>query len=230
MVKQIISVTGDGYHQGTDAVQYIQQVLERLDEPVDYENIALENLADALAKNPDLVILSTENQRTPREDDVQDWLTPELDQVITDYVQRGGSWLALHSGMSNYEINSAYIKMLKGYFIMHPEPLAVTYQSDLADTPSNFTITDEHYQVGLVDDYTHIFLRSFSDYGESVAGWRHFYGSGKVAGYVPAHYLEGMLNDDNLAVLKGIITWLLNPQSSVRWKQYLCPEQEETAL
>jgi hypothetical protein len=226
MVKKVISVTGDHYHQGDELRQYIQEVLGLLEASVDYEDIALEDLADALAKNPDLVIFSTQNQQTPQEDDLNHWLTPELGKLITAYVDHGGSWLALHSGMANYPTDSDYIKMLKGYFTMHPEPLPVTYRSDLPDTPSEFTIVDEHYQVAMVDEFTHIFLRSFSDYGESVAGWRHFYGSGKVVGYVPAHYLEGMLHQDNLAVLKNVIAWSLKHQSSVRWKQYLCPEQD----
>ncbi|MFP7372972.1 hypothetical protein [Lactococcus lactis] len=144
-----------------------------------------------------------------------------MSALITTYVAHGGSWLALHSGMSNYPIDSGYSQMLKGYFIQHPEPLPVTYKCDLTDSPSQFVIQDEHYQVGLVDDYTHIFLRSFSDAGESVAGWRHFYGSGKVAGYVPAHDIEGMLDQQNLALLKTVVDWLLTHQSSVRWKQYL---------
>jgi hypothetical protein len=171
-----------------------------------------------------LVIFSVENQRTPREADVQEWLTPELDSLITTYVAQGGSWLALHSGMSNYPIDSDYIKMLKGYFISHPAPLAVTYRSVLEAKSVDFTIIDEHYQVGLVDDFTTIFLRSFSDYGESVAGWRHFYENGKVAGYVPAHQFEGMVNPVNLKILRQVIVWLLKPQSSVKWKQYLCSD------
>lgn len=221
MVKTVISVTGDYYHEGKDTNQYLQRVLSLLDEPVIYENVSLDALSDALSKNPDLIILSAENQRTPQQTDLREWLTPEMSRLITTYVEHGGSWLGLHSGMSNYPTDSGYIQMLKGYFIQHPEPLPVTYKCDLVETPSQFVIQDEHYQVGFVDDYTHIFLRSFSDAGESVAGWRHFYGSGKVAGYVPAHDISGMLEQHNLALLKTVIDWLLKHQSSVRWKQYL---------
>ena len=171
MVKTIISITGDYYHEGTDTDQYLQRVLSLLDEPVIYENIPIDALAEALSKNPDLMILSVENQRTPRQTDISEWLTPEISDLITTYVDHGGSWLALHSGMSNYPIDSGYIQMLKGYFIQHPEAMPVTYKCDLAESPNQFVIQDEHYQVGLVDDYTHIFLRSFSDAGESVAGW-----------------------------------------------------------
>ncbi|GHU38392.1 hypothetical protein FACS1894193_09800 [Bacilli bacterium] len=221
MVKTVISITGDYYHKGKDINQYLQCVLSLLDEPVIYENIPLDALSEGLSKNPALIILSVENQRTPQETNLNDWLTPEMSGLITAYVKHGGSWLGLHSGMSNYPIDSGYSQMLKGYFIQHPEPLPVTYRCDLAEMPRQFVIQDEHYQVGFVDDYTHVFLRSFSDAGESVAGWRHFYGNGKVAGYVPAHDISGMLNQENLALLKIVVAWLLNPQSSVRWKDYL---------
>ncbi len=221
MVKTIMSVTGDYYHEGKDTDQYLQRVLSLLDEPVIYENVPLDALGEALSKNPDLIILSAENQRTPQQSDLSEWLTPEMSDLITTYVVHGGSWLALHSGMSHYPIESGYSQMLKGYFIQHPEPMPVTYRCDLAETPSQFVIQDEHYQVGFVDDFTHIFLRSFSAAGESAAGWRHFYGSGKVAGYVPAHDIAGMLDDHNLALLKTVVDWLLKHQSSVRWKHYL---------
>ncbi|MFZ1521393.1 MAG: hypothetical protein WAT30_04665, partial [Lactococcus raffinolactis] len=42
-----------------------------------------------------------------------------------------------------------------------------------------------------------------------------------MAGYVPAHDIEGMLDQQNLALLKTVVDWLLTHQSSVRWKQYL---------
>lgn len=221
MVKKVISITGDLYHQKSDGKDYIQHALDLLDELVNYENIPIEKLADAILENPDLIILSIENQVVGQEDSASGWLTPEISKLIIKYVEHGGSWLSLHSGLSNYPQDSDYVKMIKGYFIMHPEQLAVTYQSYIAECPSEFTIIDEHYQIGMIDAYTTIFLRSISNYGESVAGWRHFYGSGKVAGYAPSHNLEGMENETNLAILSTVIGWLLKHQSSVRWKQYL---------
>lgn len=221
MGKTIISVTGDYYHNGLETDQLIERVIALLDEPVEHERISVADLAQGLLKHPDLLILSVENQQTPGQADLHEWLTPELSEMITHYVANGGSWLALHSGMTHYPIESDYIQMLKGYFVQHPEQVAVTYQSELEDVPCRFVIEDEHYQVDFVDAYTNIFLRSFSDYGESVAGWRHFYGSGKVAGYVPAHNLSGMLEQQNLDLLKTVVAWLLRHQSSVRWKQYL---------
>ncbi|GFH42066.1 hypothetical protein Hs30E_06170 [Lactococcus hodotermopsidis] len=220
--KKVIGVVGDYYHQGSATEQYIKKTLEQLDEEVMYQTVSLENLPAELAKNPDLVIFSTENQQTPTEANLSEWLTPELEQLIVDYVHnRGGSWIALHSGMSNYPTDSDYVQMLKGYFISHPEQLAVTYKLDLGDDSSEFTILDEHYQVGMVDENTHIFMRSFSDYGESVAGWRHFYGIGKVTGYVPAHNAEQMLDEVNLAIFKKVIAWSLVHQSTCKWKVYL---------
>lgn len=221
MVKRVISVTGDAYHQRSDSKDYIQHALDLLDELVHYENIPIEKLTQALSENPDLLILSVENQIEGAQDSVKEWLTPEISDKIVSYVDKVGSWLALHSGMLNYPLDSTYIDMLKGYFIMHPKQVAVTYQSYLAEMPSEFTITDEQYQVGILDDYTTVFMRSFSSYGESVAGWRHFYGSGKVAGYTPSHNTTGMADDTNLLILKTVITWLLKQQSSVRWKRFL---------
>lgn len=221
MVKTIISISGDTYHAAEDTETFIDQVIALLDEPILHERMAIQDLAQGLARQPDLVILSTENQQVSGQGDSQAWLTPALSDAITDYVAHGGSWLALHSGMSNYPVNSSYIQMLKGYFVMHPEPRMVTYQSELMALPCQFMIEDEHYQVSLVDNYTTIFLKSYSDFGESIAGWRHFYGSGKVAGYVPAHGLSAMLEPQNVQLFKTVVTWLLRHQSSVRWKQYL---------
>lgn len=221
MVKKVISVTGDAYHQKSDSKDYIQHALDLLDELVHYENIPIEKLTQALSENPDLLILSVENQIGGAQYHEKGWLTKEISDNIVSYVDKGGSCLALHSGMSNYPLDSTYINMLKGYFVMHPQQVSVTYQSYLTEMPSEFTIRDEQYQVGFLDDYTTVFMRSFSIHGESVAGWRHFYGSGKVAGYTPSHNVEGMVDETNLLILKTVIAWLLKQQSSVRWKRFL---------
>lgn len=90
MVKRVISVTGDAYHQRSDSKDYIQHALDLLDELVHYENIPIEKLTQALSENPDLLILSVENQIEGAQDSVKEWLTPEISDKIVSYVDKGG--------------------------------------------------------------------------------------------------------------------------------------------
>jgi hypothetical protein len=63
-----------------------------------------------------------------------------------------------------------------------------------------FSLSDEHYFVQCDDENTEVYLRSTGEAGDSIAGWKHSYGKGKVCCFTPAHTKEGML-DENISLL-----------------------------
>lgn len=177
--------------------------------------ISCPELQEALRTQPDAVVLFKENRIDPSADPSNMWMDAETEEAIVRYVRQGGGWLAWHAGLASYEIGSGYIEMLKGYFRYHPdEHSIVTYtgvDQGMIPLAAPFEIVDEHYFVACEEAQTNVFLRSASRDGESIAGWAHAYGHGKVCCLAPAHLPEGLFHESTLHLLKNCLQWCVSP-------------------
>lgn len=205
-MKQIVAILGDYYHREADSRAALLVALQseigagRLN----VRFVGKEQLGEALEGKPDAVVLFAEDRVAPEEDGDRKWMTPETAERIVRYVEDGGGWLAWHSGLASYDPNGAYAHMLRGYFLHHPaEHQTVTYTGEGGE----FAILDEHYFVECRTEETEVFLRSSSVDGESIAGWRHGYGAGRVACLTPAHRPEGLLNGSVTKLLADAVFW-----------------------
>ena len=89
----------------------------------------------------------------------------------------------------------------------HPPGLQdVTY----IQKEKTFILADEHYFVTCDEANTEVYLRSTGVNGDSIAGWKHRYGKGKVCCLTPAHTKEGMVNENVSSLLASKIDWLVN--------------------
>jgi len=215
-MKRIVAVLGDYYHQEEHSKAALNQALGLLNEKEKIECIQIQasQLITELEKQPDAVILFKEDRVNPTDEVVNTWMTEEIGEAIAQYVNQGGGWLAWHSGYASYEVESAYINMLKGYFEYHPlEHAQVKYTDVKGNHPFgsiSFEILDEHYFVKVNEEETNIFLQSDSELGHSIAGWHHNYGKGRVCCLGPAHNKEGLLHTDFTHLLAKTIEWVSN--------------------
>lgn len=171
-----------------------------------------EQLKDELALNPDVVILFKEDRLNPNDEVIEQWMTDEIAVEISQYVENGGGWVAWHSGLASYPVESSYTNMLRGYFLHHPDQhQLVRYtnvnESPIISEPVAFEILDEHYFVHYDAENTNVFLRSESIDGQAVAGWSHDFGKGKVCCLTPAHNREGLLQPELLHILGNCVQW-----------------------
>lgn len=208
---KIVAVLGDYYHDEAHYKKAISHTVETMD-GIEILYIKRKNLINKLKDKPDLVILASENRINPHEEDTRTWLTAAGETEIVNYVKNGGSWFVWHSGLASYESNATYINMVGGYFTHHPEEhVNVLYKykgnHKLSISKDHFKISDEHYFIEHAKDNS-VFLSSTSKFGESVAGWTRKFGTGKVCCYVPAHKIEGLMDESVQTDLKHIIDWL----------------------
>ena len=209
----LAAVFGDYYHPSVLAKQSLEAALNLGKEEVQIDYCYPEQLTNVLRRQPDAVILFKENRVNPLEENGETWMTVELSLEITKYVENGGSLLAWHSGLASYPVDDAYVKMLRGHFLYHPEQhQQVHYKGSeenvIVPSSTSFEIVDEHYFVQCDKDNTNVFLFSESMDGKAEAGWFHTYGEGKVCCLTPAHNKEGLLNQEFLKVLRNCINWL----------------------
>lgn len=212
MVKKIFAVLGDYYHEQDLATKSLEKAIGKLKVQVIY--LSVDELVVRLDEQPDLVILFAENRLNPEDENVETWMTVKESTEIEKYVINGGSWLAWHSGLASYENIEQYIKVLRGYFLSHPdEHQMVKYRIDpnttIVEKQPEFEYLDEHYFVQIEEEQTNIFLRSDSVDGSSIAGWHHEYGAGKVLCLTPAHLEEGLMHDQFLQILRQSVKWCL---------------------
>lgn len=218
-MKKVVALMGDHYHKEAWSREALEAALKSEIENKDIELIytSHDQLADELLKQPDGVILFKENRLNPTDAEVNLWMDKGTASQITKYVSNGGGWLAWHSGLASYDVDGEYIKMLRGHFEYHPqEHQQVTYSSvdhqlGLAGQ-ADYAILDEHYFVQCDEANTEVFLRSTSVDGESIAGWAHPHGKGRVCSFAPAHNREGLLHDETLNLLKQSILWCIDSQ------------------
>ncbi|SFL65900.1 Trehalose utilisation [Paenibacillus sp. 1_12] len=218
-MKSIYAIVGDYYHAEEPIRQSLNLAMKPLIDSGSYtlEYISAEELMERLATKPAAVILFKEDRINPKDEIIQSWLTEDISAAIVRYVEEGGGFLNWHSGLASYPPDSAFVNMLRGYFISHPpKNQVVRYQGTLPLDNSKegskeitFEIMDEHYFVSCDEANTSVFLRSASIDGSSIAGWQHPFGQGKVCCVTPAHNKEGLLHDSMIELLQSSVQAVL---------------------
>jgi len=213
----ITAIIGDYFHEEAAIRASLEAAITQhgLESLIEIQYATYDQLTARLEQKPQAVILFMEDRLNPGNPELLRWMTPEVAQSIVDYVRQGGSWLAWHSGLASFEKVSAYVGMLRGHFLTHPkEHSEVTYQAAKnglgVSEQAKFSLLDEHYFITCDEANTNVFLRSSSRDGESIAGWYHLEGDGKVCCLTPAHRQEGLMNPELLAILGPILRWIVS--------------------
>ncbi len=216
MVKKILSILGDYYHDHDIALGALKKAINMLNKsgPHTFELVDsdVNGLEEALSGKFDLVILGKENRINPTDEVVNNWMTSDIEKKIVNYVNNGGSWMAWHAGLALYDETGEYTKMLGGYFLSHPvEHEIVRYlpkgNSNGVSLNDSFETMDEHYFIKYNLGGSLVFLESESPYGKSEAGWTREFGAGRVCCLAPTHREEGLANKVMLETLVDCISW-----------------------
>lgn len=139
------------------------------------------------------------------------WATDAVQQALTDYVQRGGGLLIVHSGTAGYKEAEVLRRLFGGVFTHHPPTCPVTVEPQdghpLTAGSGPFTLPDEHYFMELDDPDAEIFMRTRSAHGEQPGGWRRVQGEGRVCVLTPGHELEVWRHPSYQKLLKNALLW-----------------------
>ncbi|WP_158638602.1 ThuA domain-containing protein [Metabacillus litoralis] len=206
-MKKVIALLGDYYHQEANISPALNHALLKLKnegEQMEVEYIKAEQLTEKLQEHPDIVVLYKANRLNPTEEKPRYWMCEKLEEKICQYVKQGGSWFVWHSGLSSYENFKKYYEMVQGKFDFHPsEHQHVSYQptGEVTTIRNQFSMVDEHYFVTCDESNTDVFLRAVSAKGNTVAGWTHAYGMGRVVCLTPAHNKEELVSNEMVDLL-----------------------------
>lgn len=105
------------------------------------------------------------------------------DDVLADYIEQGGRYLALHNGILTAE-GSRLEAALGGNFVTHPAYCQLTYY---LRGEKLFTIGEEPYMVRQTDERNQVFLEFSLEGKRYPAGWYRRSQKGFAAYLAPGH-------------------------------------------
>ena len=129
------------------------------------------------------------------------------------YVERGGGFLAVHSGNAYFpESTPAYVDFVGNYFVQHPPrcdmEIDITARHPITDGVSNFTVRDEHYEIAVVaDDAQELFRTKSATGGNQVGGYTRQIGKGRLCVMTPGHIMGVWAHPSYQRLLGNAIRW-----------------------
>jgi type 1 glutamine amidotransferase len=180
---------------------------------VDVRALTAENLSKV-----QLLIVLRDGLQRPTDDDSTHyvWMTPEQQQAVVDYVEKGGAFLNLHNSMGLYPDDGPYLHLVGGRYIGHG-PLE-RFRVEVADENHpitkgvrGFSVADEQHTPPYDTDKVHLLLRNRSDDGKAVAaaGWVYEPGKGRLCHLANGHTRESLLHPMYQRLLRNAVNWCL---------------------
>ena len=143
------------------------------------------------------------------------WMRPDQEEAIEGFVLQGGGFLALHNAGWGYPWKDGYRRTLGGYYIGHPPRASfhvevVNHDHPVTDGVEDYDIVDEQHLLHCDYDRVEMLLVSQGQDGrQSVSGWAHEYGKGRVVFLPHGHKLDEIRHPSNQKLLRNAARWLL---------------------
>lgn len=172
--------------------------------------LAFEDWREDLFSEYAVLLLSKSNTRS--RDDQNEWLSPQVEQSLQQYVEQGGGLLIVHSGIVGYKDSEVMLSLTGGFFERHPEQCPVTVRMKsghpLAVGLTDFMVIDEHYFVRTVHDKENDYIMdTCSSYGSQPGGWTRLRGQGRICVLTPGHNQEVWQQEQMQVLLARAMEW-----------------------
>jgi scyllo-inositol 2-dehydrogenase (NADP+) len=142
-----------------------------------------------------------------------DDLTPERERGLMQFVRNGGGFVGIHSATDSFRGSHAYIEMLNGEFLTHPE----NHEFKVTITPTqhyltvrmpDFSVYDEMYHLQNFDPDKCTVLAQTQWQGKQMPmAYARNYGDGRVVYLANGHTLQVWHNSEFQKLLIRAIAW-----------------------
>lgn len=141
----------------------------------------------------------------------EDGVTEVGPKELEEFVRAGGGFLSIHAGNVS---NPSYGAFVGNRFVKHPPrcevQIHVCKDHPVTQGVQDFTVRDEHYEIGEIANDVDIFLQSTSEKGGTqVAGYSRILGKGKVCVLTPGHIYAVWKNPEFRKLLLNAIRFCL---------------------
>jgi len=140
-------------------------------------------------------------------------LTPAREQGLLQFVRNGGGFVGIHSATDSFRGNKAYLEMIGGEFLTHPEHHE--FGVEIADKEHfitrripNFSIFDEMYHLQNFDPATVTVLAKTTWQGKSMPmAYSKAFGKGRVCYLANGHTLQAWKHPEFRKLLLRAVAW-----------------------
>lgn len=152
----------------------------------------------------------------------ESWITGEQGEAVKDFVASGNGFYSLHNNSHVSLSSPSYRDVMGGAYIGHPpmrpfKVKVVNKNHPITQGVRDFMVNDEQHFVVYDKNPENIILRAenidglaFEDHGtESISGWAHEYGKGRVVFTAVGHNIHAMWQPEYLKLQKNAVRWLL---------------------
>ena len=212
-----LAVIGDRYHSPV-------HIREGLMGPLALENIPVVYIEDHEAltaealKDVDLLVFFKDGNIWPdgyeKGSSPVKWMSDEQQQAISDFVNNGGGFLALHNSHGLYPPDGPYYEIFGGDYGGHPPPEEFMIRIDNKDHPitagvNDFRAFDEQHMSKYYGDPEDLLMRNISDANAAApAGWAREIGKGRFVYLAPGHTPEALGHPMMQRLIRNSVNWL----------------------
>ncbi len=150
------------------------------------------------------------------------WITEEQGEAVKDFVASGNGFYSLHNNSHVSLSSKSYREVMGGAYIGHPplRPFKVTVVNKdhpVTQGVQDFMVNDEQHFVVYDKNPQNIILRAenidglaYEDHGtQSISGWAHEYGEGRVVFTALGHNIHAMWQPEYFKLQKNAVRRLL---------------------
>ncbi len=147
------------------------------------------------------------------------WFEPGVTEVGPEefkaYIEAGGGFLAVHSGLAYTEDRCPdYVQLVGAAFRGHPPRCEVRLQArtvhPILDGVPDFCVRDEHYRMEMIAADAEVFLESRSENGGTQpAGYTRTLGKGRLCALTPGHTLDVWENEHFRRLFSNAAAWCM---------------------
>ena len=192
VMKKLLGLFGDYHHACSVYERPLKKALEADEVDLHFESYPTSFDPHALA-DLDVLVLCKE-AAVPGSDPFERWMSPQGEEAIGDWVQKGGRLFGWHSGLASYDPEGPIHKMYRGHFRGHPpehtfEVKVTNHEHPYAAGIEDFTLHSEELYNFPMNQDSNVWLTGVSpENGEQPVAWEHAEGEGHVACFTLAHY------------------------------------------
>ncbi len=211
-----VMLAGDRYHKAEEAFEGVGKVLDSAGLETEFTD-DFTSIGEEKLEGKKLLVFHRDGMEWPNghEEPPERWMQPYQEDAIERFVKSGGSFLVLHNSAWNYPWNGPYRRTVGGYYMFHPPFQKFDVYVEDSEHPitkgvESYEIEDEQHFLWFDPDRVHLLTRSQGKDGrESVAGFCHEYGKGRVVYLGHGHRLSSLIHPSAQLLMTNAVNWLL---------------------
>lgn len=218
LIPSALALIGDHYHPPAYIQPALNMIFEKIGMPVEYIYDVTKLNSTAL-ENGSLLVILRDGMLWPNSDrEMSFWLTEEQERAISNFVFRGGGFLAMHNSTALKALDdrpSIYRNLLGASYNGHGPGdekfyvRVVNRDHPVTQGVNDYVAIDERHTPILHSNDVTIITEAFSNGQRSVNGYVKDHGKGRVCYLANGHNFDVLTNPEMQKLMLNAVLWCI---------------------